>query len=112
MALQAITIPPASGQPPRGTVVILHGWGASAKDVWSLASLVDLPDFQLVFPDAPFSHPYSAGGKMWYDFPNHFNFQSTPEFRTRKDLSRCWNAHRSARWKPRSLYRWDELRLC
>ncbi|MBD2075211.1 alpha/beta fold hydrolase [Phormidium sp. FACHB-592] len=87
MALQAITIPPASGQPPRGTVVILHGWGASAKDVWSLASLVDLPDFQLVFPDAPFSHPYSAGGKMWYDFPNHFNFQSTSEFRTRKDLS-------------------------
>ncbi|HEY9883629.1 MAG TPA: alpha/beta hydrolase [Thermosynechococcaceae cyanobacterium] len=87
MALQAITIPPASGQPPRGTVVILHGWGASAKDVWSLASLVHLPDFQLVFPDAPFSHPYSSGGKMWYDFPGSFNFQGTPEFRDRKDLS-------------------------
>ncbi len=87
MTLQAITIPPASGQPPRGTVVILHGWGASAKDVLSLASLVDLPDFQLVFPDAPFSHPYSTGGKMWYDFPGNFNFQGTPEFRDRKDLS-------------------------
>lgn len=24
---------------------------------------------------------------MWYDFPSHFSFQSTPEFRTRNDLS-------------------------
>ncbi|MBW4474365.1 MAG: alpha/beta hydrolase [Stenomitos rutilans HA7619-LM2] len=95
MALQAITIPPATGNPPQGLIVILHGWGASAQDVLSLASLIDLPNDQLVFPDAPFAHPYAAGGRMWYDFPSHFSFQSTPEFRVgeaspmenREDLS-------------------------
>lgn len=87
MALQAITVPPATGSPPKGLIVILHGWGASAQDVLSLASFLHLPDYQLVFPDAPFTHPYAAGGRMWYDFPSNFNFQSTPEFRTREDLS-------------------------
>lgn len=87
MALQAITVPPVSGKPPQGLIVILHGWGASAQDVLSLASFIDLPEYQLILPDAPFSHPYAAGGRMWYDFPNNFSFQSTPEFRDRADLS-------------------------
>lgn len=87
MALQAITIPPATGNSPQGIIVILHGWGASAQDVLSVASFIDLPNHQLVFPDAPFPHPYAAGGRMWYDFPSQFSFQSTPEFRNREDLS-------------------------
>lgn len=53
----------------------------------AVASFMNLPAYQLVFPDAPFPYPYAAGGRMWYDFPSHFNFQSTPEFSDRKDLS-------------------------
>ncbi len=87
MTLQALTISPATGKPPQGTIVILHGWGASAQDVFSLAPIIRLPAYQLVFPDAPFSYPYAAGGRMWYDFPKNFSFQSTPEFRSRADLS-------------------------
>ncbi len=86
MTLKTITMPPANGQPPQGVVVILHGWGASAKDVVPLAALLRLPTCQLVFPDAPFPHPYSTDGKMWYDFTDNFNFRVTPEFRDRADL--------------------------
>jgi phospholipase/carboxylesterase len=46
----------------------LHGWGANGEDLASLASLLDLPNYQFLFPDAPFPHPYSSEGKMWYSF--------------------------------------------
>jgi len=48
-------------------VVILHGWGANAQDVASLISFLDLPNYQFLLPNAPFSHPQVPGGKMWYD---------------------------------------------
>ena len=86
-ALQTIVVPPKSNQPPKGIIVILHGWGAKAQDVLTLSQFIDLPDFQFVFPDAPLPHPYSVGGRMWYDFPNNFSFQSKPEFRDRADVS-------------------------
>lgn len=87
MTLQVITVPPTTGESPQGLIVILHGWGASAQDVFSLAPLIRLPAYQLVFPDAPFAYPYAAGGRMWYDFPSNFNFQGTPEFSARDDLA-------------------------
>jgi len=87
LSLQAITVPPTTGQPPQGAIVILHGWGANAQDVLSLANFIDLPDYQMVFPDAPFAHPQVTGGKMWYNFPSNFQFQSTEGFRDRPDLS-------------------------
>ncbi|WP_245916082.1 alpha/beta hydrolase [Merismopedia glauca] len=49
-------------------MVGLHGWGANGEDLASLASLLDLPNYQFLFPDAPFAHPYSSEGKMWYSF--------------------------------------------
>jgi phospholipase/carboxylesterase len=33
----------------------------------SLAPAFNLPDYQFVFPDAPFPHPQVMGGKAWYD---------------------------------------------
>ena len=87
MTLQVMTVPPTTGKPPQGVLVILHGWGASAQDVFSLAPFIRLPTCQLVFPEAPFAHPYGSGGRMWYDFPGNFSFQSTPEFASRPDLS-------------------------
>ncbi|MCL6434687.1 MAG: alpha/beta hydrolase [Leptolyngbyaceae cyanobacterium HOT.MB2.61] len=87
MQLQTIVVPPASGRVAEGLIVILHGWGANAQDVLGLASFINLPNFQMVFPDAPFVHPHAPGGRMWYDFTPEFNFQSTPGFYNRPDLT-------------------------
>ncbi|HEY9830266.1 MAG TPA: alpha/beta hydrolase [Stenomitos sp.] len=67
MSLDALSIPPASGQTPNGLIVILHGWGANAQDLASLVPMLNLPDYHFLLPNAPFSHPQVAGGKMWYD---------------------------------------------
>ncbi|HAX74904.1 MAG TPA: serine esterase [Cyanobacteria bacterium UBA11372] len=70
-SLSTITIPPTSGQPPKGTIVCLHGYGANAQDLASLATYLNLPDYQFIFPDAPFPHPEVPGGKAWYSFENN-----------------------------------------
>ncbi|HEY9743446.1 MAG TPA: alpha/beta hydrolase [Coleofasciculaceae cyanobacterium] len=67
MSLDVISISPATDQPPAGLIVILHGWGANAQDVASLVPLLNLPNYQFLLPNAPFSHPQVPGGKMWYD---------------------------------------------
>lgn len=76
MSLQSITVAPRSGRSPKGLIVILHGWGANAQDVAFLCSLLELPDYQFILPDAPFPHPYGIGGKMWYDLSQYLNFQA------------------------------------
>lgn len=45
----------------------LHGWGASAQNLASVVPLLNLPEYQFMFPDAPFPHPYSSMGRAWYD---------------------------------------------
>ncbi|MBL1174371.1 alpha/beta hydrolase [Pantanalinema sp. GBBB05] len=87
MALDVITVPPASGQPPQGTMVLLHGWGANYQDLVAIAPYLKLSDYQFVFPNAPFPHPYNPVGKMWYGFPDNYSFAGTPEFSERPDLS-------------------------
>lgn len=47
--------------------MILHGWGANAQDVASLVPALNLPNYQFLLPNAPFSHPQVPGGKRWYD---------------------------------------------
>ena len=50
----------------------LHGWGANAQNLAAVVPLLNLPNYQFMFPDAPFAHPYVPGGKMWYDLePNN-----------------------------------------
>ncbi|MDP8965100.1 MAG: alpha/beta hydrolase, partial [Cyanobacteriota bacterium] len=66
-SLDAISIPPETGQSAAGLIVILHGWGANAQDVASLVPVLNMPDYHFLLPDAPFSHPQVPGGKMWYD---------------------------------------------
>ena len=58
----------------------LHGWGANAQDLASLVPFLNLPNYQFMFPDAPFPHPYMYGGKMWYDLSNE-KAQGLPESR-------------------------------
>lgn len=67
MSLKSISIPPTTDRKPVALIVALHGWGANARDLTSLAPAFNLPDYQFVFPDAPFNHPQVSAGKMWYD---------------------------------------------
>lgn len=83
MTLQAIAIPAAHSQ---GVLVALHGWGANAQDLVGLAQFLDLPDRTLIFPDAPFQHPDSEIGRMWYGFPSEYSFLSNPAFQQQPDL--------------------------
>ena len=85
--LEAITIPPANNQPPQGIVVLLHGWGANYHDLVDLAEYMDLSAYQVVFPNAPLAHPFNPVGRMWYAFPEEYQFMGTPEFGDRPDLS-------------------------
>ncbi len=78
MSLQAINIPPASGEAAKGLIVLLHGWGANLYDLASLAPELNLPDYHFLFPDAPFRHPQVPGGKMWYDLDSD-DYQGLPE---------------------------------
>jgi phospholipase/carboxylesterase len=64
--LNTIAIPTKS-EPAKASIVMLHGWGANAQDVAFLCSLLKLDDVQFILPDAPFQHPYSYEGRMWYD---------------------------------------------
>ena len=58
----------------------LHGWGANAQDLASLVPFLNLTNYQFMFPEAPFPHPYIYGGKMWYDLSNE-KAQGLPESR-------------------------------
>lgn len=68
--LDAISIPPNSGKKPTNSLVVLHGWGANSQDLAPSASMLDLPDFTYIFPDAPFEHPQVPGGRAWYALEN------------------------------------------
>ncbi|MGK7938563.1 MAG: alpha/beta hydrolase [Crocosphaera sp.] len=65
MSLDAISIKPQNSDP-KNLLVMLHGWGANAEDLAPLSSMLTLPDYQLLFPNAPFSHPEVPGGRAWY----------------------------------------------
>jgi len=66
LTLNAIAVPPSSGNPPDHLLVLLHGWGADANDLVPLAQVFDLPHYQCLFPNAPFPHPEVPSGLAWY----------------------------------------------
>jgi phospholipase/carboxylesterase len=59
-------------------IVALHGWGANAQNLASVVPLLNLPDYQFMFPNAPFPHPYMSTGRMWYDLA-HEKGKGLPE---------------------------------
>lgn len=77
MSLNAIEIAPEAGGTPTGVVVFLHGWGSNARDLATLAPMLNLSDYLYLCLDAPQPHPQVPGGKMWYDL----NFDLTIEDR-------------------------------
>jgi phospholipase/carboxylesterase len=81
LSLQFISLPSSSSQPPTGLIVCLHGWGANAEDAASLAPFFQLPDYQLLFPNAPFPFPHSDTGRAWYDLRSENMYAGLPESR-------------------------------
>ncbi|MBH8563123.1 alpha/beta hydrolase [Nostoc sp. CENA67] len=79
--MQFITFPPSTSQPPVGLIVTLHGWGANAEDVASLLPFFRLPEYQFIFPNAPYPYPYSAIGRAWYDLRTENMFEGLAESR-------------------------------
>lgn len=79
--LEFISVPPESEQAPSGLIVTLHGWGASADDVAALLPFFDLPNYQFVFPNAPYPYPYAPTGRAWYDLRTENMYQGLPESR-------------------------------
>lgn len=58
-------------------IVALHGWGANAQNLASVVPLLNLPDYQFMFPNAPFPHPYTAAGRAWYDFQRNEGYSES-----------------------------------
>lgn len=81
-SLAFISVPPASGQTPTGLIVCMHGFGGNSQDLASFAPKLNLPDYQLLFPNAPFPHSSQPGGRQWYDL-NSSNVQGLTESRQR-----------------------------
>jgi phospholipase/carboxylesterase len=79
--LEFISVPPETEQAPSGLIVTLHGWGASADDVAALLPFFNLPDYQFVFPNAPFPYPYAPVGRAWYDLRTENMYQGLTESR-------------------------------
>jgi phospholipase/carboxylesterase len=84
MTLESITIPAKN---PQGLIVALHGWGANANDLASLAPYLKLSNYQFIFPNAPFPHPNVVDGKAWYDLRAENMYQGLLECR---EMLRDW----------------------
>lgn len=65
---------------------MLHGWGANAQDVASLSAYLDLPEFQMLFPDAPFPYAFGPMGRVWYNFPPNYTFSCDPSLAQQPEL--------------------------
>ncbi len=65
MSLEFISVGPTNGQTPVGLIACLHGFGGNSQQLAPFAPMFNLPDYQFLFPDAPYSNPYS--GRMWYN---------------------------------------------
>ncbi len=61
---------PDPPQPADRHLLLLHGWGANAADLLPLGAYL-APTAQCYAAEAPFGHPYVAGGRMWYDLSQH-----------------------------------------
>lgn len=60
-------------------LILLHGWGANARDVAGIAPYMQLANYQMIFPEAPHAHKLASGmgapgGRMWYALPDIFDF--------------------------------------
>ncbi len=90
MSLRALS---AGVQAADRLLVLLHGWGANARDVAGIAPYIQLPDYQMLFLDAPHPHQVvggmaAPGGRMWYSLPTILDFNQPFDAQPDLQLSR------------------------
>ena len=83
---------PARTNPPLGTIVLLHGWGANNQDLGDLVPYFKLPEYQFLFPNGIFDHEYNETGKMWYSFTGaaQLNSGSITQLATSRTVLTDW----------------------
>jgi len=81
-SLTFISVPPANGQTPTGLIVCLHGFSGNSQELASFAPQLNLSEYQLLFPNAPFPHASRSGGRQWYNL-NSSDYQGLTESRQR-----------------------------
>lgn len=74
--LSAIAYPDQANSTPElsNLLVMLHGWGADARDLYPFGAVLGLPNYQWKFVNAPFPHPQNPQGRAWYDLESQ-NFE-------------------------------------
>ena len=84
--LNAIAITPEGAD--ERLIVLLHGWGANARDVAGLIEAINMisAPARALLPDAPFDHGMVPGGLAWYSFPANYDFQRSHDFNAQADL--------------------------
>ncbi len=84
--LNAIAITPKEA--PEQLLVLLHGWGANARNVASLIEAINMTSAptRALLPDAPFEHGMVPGGLAWYSFPPNYDFRRPHDFTAQADL--------------------------
>ncbi|NET48073.1 MAG: hypothetical protein F6K09_04960 [Merismopedia sp. SIO2A8] len=87
--LSASSLSASSPSTGKFLLILLHGWGANAKDVATMAPYLLPPEYpdtlSMLFPDAPFPHPM-PGGFMWYNLPENYTFGHSPQGAIQEDL--------------------------
>ena len=84
--LSAIAITPEGAD--ERLIVLLHGWGANARDVAGLIEAINMisAPTRALLPDAPFEHGGVPGGLAWYGFPPGYDFRQAHDFEAQPDL--------------------------
>lgn len=77
MELQTLFYPSPPSPTADRRLVALHGWGANARDLESLAPYLNLKNCQFCFPEGPMPHPQAVAGRMWYDLPSRTGLESS-----------------------------------
>ncbi|HAA31318.1 MAG TPA: serine esterase [Cyanobacteria bacterium UBA8553] len=67
LSLKFISTTPTNNQAPAGLIVCLHGFGGNSQQLAHFVPMLNLPEYQLLFPDAPYLHSAGAGARMWYN---------------------------------------------
>ncbi len=69
-------------------LVLLHGWGANARDVAGIIQAISMMSspIRAMLPEAPFEHPTVPGGRAWYSFPANYDFVRSHDFNAQADL--------------------------
>jgi len=84
--LNAIAITPEGAG--KRLIVLLHGWGANARDVAGLIEAINMiiAPTRSLLPNAPFEHGMVPGGRAWYSFPPNYDFRRPHDFEAQADL--------------------------